>query len=231
MDPGSATSASGAPPATADTSQRSSNPRRSPPRTSFPRSGATSWPAPRLGSAPRDVRRSGRSRWPAVATAVISPLIVVAVATVVVSLRPSSPAKPRAGTSASGLVALRGPSEGAAPTSYVIRGSDKLLAVAPDPAGGRAWGIREVRTSRHQVCLSAGRVNGGSIGAICPPFGSPSHSAGRPLTVVGLLNLEGRSRGCPRAKSQQQQDGLRATRAPQSDWTTSADNDEPRCLT
>jgi hypothetical protein len=43
----------------------------------------------------------------------------------------------------------------------------KLLPLhVADPAGGLAWGLRTVRTTRGDVCLQVGRLTDGTIGAL-----------------------------------------------------------------
>ena len=44
--------------------------------------------------------------------------------------------------------------------------SVRLIAEAPDPAGGLPWGLRAFRTTRGTVCLQVGRVQDGTIGTI-----------------------------------------------------------------
>lgn len=45
-------------------------------------------------------------------------------------------------------------------------GSVRIVATAPDPPGGLAWGVREVRTRQGQVCLQVGRLKGAVIGVL-----------------------------------------------------------------
>ena len=47
------------------------------------------------------------------------------------------------------------------------RGGSRLLAVrSKDPAGGPAWGMRVVHTSRGLACIQVGRVYGGQLGVL-----------------------------------------------------------------
>jgi hypothetical protein len=48
----------------------------------------------------------------------------------------------------------------------VVPGSPKLIAEAPDLRGGLPWAVREVRTSRGQLCFTVGRAKNGVIGSI-----------------------------------------------------------------
>lgn len=46
-------------------------------------------------------------------------------------------------------------------------GGSRLLKVrSPDPAGGLAWGLREVHTTRDLICLQVGRLYRGRIGVL-----------------------------------------------------------------
>ena len=110
------------------------------------------------GAQPAGLRR--RSWWPlqvrAVAAAVVALLGIAAVALAAAGVfssgRPVAPVsvpEPRA-------------FDGAAIASTI-----RLLALrARDPAGGLAWGLRLVDTTRGEVCVAPGRVQDGVIGVI-----------------------------------------------------------------
>lgn len=49
----------------------------------------------------------------------------------------------------------------------MVTDTSRLLAVrVADPQGGPAWGLRQVRTTRGDVCLQAGRVEDGKLGSL-----------------------------------------------------------------
>jgi hypothetical protein len=56
-------------------------------------------------------------------------------------------------------VAIESPAGNAATTSISI-------SLAADPAGGPAWGLRLVDTTRGEVCIAPGRVQDGAIGVL-----------------------------------------------------------------
>ncbi len=52
-------------------------------------------------------------------------------------------------------------------TGVVVSGSARLLALrVPDPAGGPAWGVRVLRTTRGLGCVQVGRVVNGLLGVL-----------------------------------------------------------------
>jgi hypothetical protein len=101
-----------------------------------------------------------RSWWPlqlrAVAIAVVALLGIAAVALAAAGV--FSPGRPVAPVSVPQPRAF----DGAAIPSTI-----RLLAVrAEDPAGGPAWGLRLVDTTRGEVCVAPGRVQDGIIGVV-----------------------------------------------------------------
>jgi hypothetical protein len=78
------------------------------------------------------------------------------------------------GTAGAGVVALTegppfpdAPAGDLAPRDRPVPGSDSLAdALAPDPAGGPAWGIRVSESETGQRCMAVGRVHDGRVGRI-----------------------------------------------------------------
>jgi hypothetical protein len=64
------------------------------------------------------------------------------------AVRPATPPAPSAGTGAP------------------LPGRSRLLAQAPDPAGGPPWGMRLVHTTRGLQCIQLGRVQDGQLGLL-----------------------------------------------------------------
>jgi hypothetical protein len=117
----------------------------------------------RARSRPR--RRSRLRLAPATLLLVVSVCLVVAIA--FVALVNLGHRRPGVHVPASGASEpLRGFGQLLAAHSTVVPGSTKLIAEAPDPRGGLPWAVREVRTSRGQLCLTAGRAKNGVIGSI-----------------------------------------------------------------
>ncbi len=51
-------------------------------------------------------------------------------------------------------------------TGVPLPGRSRLIAQAPDPAGGPPWGMRLVRTTRGLECVQLGRVENGQLGVL-----------------------------------------------------------------
>jgi len=104
-------------------------------------------------------------RAPATLLPAVSACLAVAIA--IVALADLGHRRPAVHVPASGAAEpLRGPGQLVAAHSTVVPGSAKLIAEAPDPHGGLPWAVREVRTSRGQVCLTVGRARNAVIGSI-----------------------------------------------------------------
>jgi hypothetical protein len=71
------------------------------------------------------------------------------------------------------------------------RGGSRVLAVSfPDPAGGPAWGIRVVHTTRDFLCLQVGRLYRGELGVLGRngAFGDDGRFHPLPPESVGLAS-------------------------------------------
>ena len=51
-------------------------------------------------------------------------------------------------------------------SSRIPAGTARIIAHAPDPRGGRQWGLRMVQTNSVSTCLQVGRVESGTLGGI-----------------------------------------------------------------
>lgn len=64
-------------------------------------------------------------------------------------------------------VAPEQPPRPSAGNGVPVRGADTaILATVPDPSGGLPWGLRVFHTTRGEVCIEVGRVQGGRLGEI-----------------------------------------------------------------
>ena len=68
-----------------------------------------------------------------------------------------------------------------------VKGAGARLALrAADPAGGIAWGMRIERTTRGQLCLQVGRVEGSELGELGLDSAFGNDGRFHPLPAVGL---------------------------------------------
>jgi len=61
-----------------------------------------------------------------------------------------------------------------------------IVARAPDPHGGLAWGVREVRTSPGKACLQIGRLKGGIIGVLGQDGAYANDGRFHPIALEGV---------------------------------------------
>jgi hypothetical protein len=90
------------------------------------------------------------------------------------------------------VVEPEGPLSPSAGDGVPAVGGSRLLALrAADPEGGLPWGMRVVRTTRGQVCVQIGRVDGGQLGEL--GLDGAFHDDGRfhPLAADVLPKLGG----------------------------------------
>jgi RNA polymerase sigma factor (sigma-70 family) len=131
----------------------------------------------------------GSHRWrPALGvtlTVAFSACVTLAIVLVVVLGLGAGSLKQHAATQGAGRGIPLPAGLGTAPHSFVVAGSARLVATAPDPQGGPAWGVREIRTSRGQVCLAVGRVRNGVVGVLGTHGAWDDDQAFHPLPLGG----------------------------------------------
>ncbi len=82
------------------------------------------------------------------------------------------------------------PSQPNAREGTAIPGSSQLLSIrTPDPAGGLPWGLRVTRTTRGLTCVSAGRVDYGTIGVLGIDGAFGNDDRFHPLSPNYFVNL------------------------------------------
>lgn len=152
--------------------------------------------ADRLAPALRQRRRSRRARAVGLRLAVlgVAALLTTAAAGLASNafILPGEPVRPER---------AQGPAAGA---GFPTRGGSRLLPLlVPDPAGGPPWGIRVLRTTRAEVCLQVGRVQGGQIGAlgVGGAFGDDGRFHPIPTSALPTHSLHGRALGSPHIAS------------------------------
>lgn len=136
--------------------------------------------AERREATPRVRRITGwrLRRMPAIAIAVVLVLVGGAVAVAATGLLEGSPVKPE------GIVsAVRGKG---VPLAGQTSG---LLLRTPDPAGGLPWAIRLVHTTRGQICVEVGRVEGSRLGELGTDSAFGDDGRFHPLAPDALTTL------------------------------------------
>ena len=82
------------------------------------------------------------------------------------------------------------PSQPNAREGTALPGSSQLLSIrTPDPAGGLPWGLRVTRTTRGLTCVSAGRVDYGTIGVLGIDGAFGNDDRFHPLSPNYFVNL------------------------------------------
>jgi len=82
------------------------------------------------------------------------------------------------------------PSQPNAREGSAIPGGSQLLSIrTPDPAGGLPWGLRVTRTTRGLTCVSAGRVDYGTIGVLGIDGAFADDDRFHPLSPNYFVNL------------------------------------------
>jgi hypothetical protein len=103
---------------------------------------------------PRRTRRDGWGRTPLIAAAAVLVMVGAAFGAGLIGLGKPSPSTPVFSNPRAELGAL-------------TPGTVRLLPIStPDPAGGPAWGLRVLSTTRGVGCIQLGRLVGGRLGAL-----------------------------------------------------------------